>query len=156
MCAFQKFQCILHGGCFKIVIFTALAQCYHGEIRLVNGSLPNEGRVEVVMVIMVHMVYLEGKWVEIFNDIIHKLRSTTNTLTCNIEQCELGVLKLSCQNTYDACIHTYTSIILVLLSAVSSLIIAHLDSDREKNIIVNGQQVYVSVNKDSRTPTPVM
>ena len=26
--------------------FTALAQCDHGEIRLVDGSLPNEGRVE--------------------------------------------------------------------------------------------------------------
>ena len=27
--------------------FTALAQCNHGEVRLVNGSTPNEGRVEV-------------------------------------------------------------------------------------------------------------
>ena len=27
--------------------FAALAQCNHGEVRLVNGSAPNEGRVEV-------------------------------------------------------------------------------------------------------------
>ena len=29
------------------VSFTALAQCNHGEVRLVDGSAPNEGRVEV-------------------------------------------------------------------------------------------------------------
>ena len=32
---------------FIRVLFTASAQCYHGEVRLVNGSVPNEGRVEV-------------------------------------------------------------------------------------------------------------
>ena len=27
--------------------FTVSAQCDHGEVRLVNGGAPNEGRVEV-------------------------------------------------------------------------------------------------------------
>ena len=29
------------------MLFTASAQCDHGELRLVGGSSPNEGRVEV-------------------------------------------------------------------------------------------------------------
>ena len=28
-------------------ILTASTQCNHGDIRLVNGSVPNEGRIEI-------------------------------------------------------------------------------------------------------------
>ena len=28
-------------------LYAASTQCSHGEVRLVNGSVPNEGRVEV-------------------------------------------------------------------------------------------------------------
>ena len=31
----------------QLILCAASTQCSHGEVRLINGSVPNEGRVEV-------------------------------------------------------------------------------------------------------------